>query len=180
MASKRRPNFSTLATLRTGREGLLCIGCGLAGSGWNLSGPAGWPTEKIWLHRVRVRLGVRLGLGSGLGSGSGLGLRLGCKKTEKTESIRGVPIRIPVPLPPSVSGFYQVADRSRALPPAGWSVGALFYALFRGGYLSGQLPAASKVGWSVGYFTHCATSRSSGKILSVCYRLCVLIIDKIT
>ena len=118
---------SQLWQLRTGREGLLCIGCGLAGSGWNLSGPAGWPTEKIWLHRVRVRLGVRLGLGSGLGSGSGLGLglglRLGCKKAEKTESIRGVPIRIPVPLPPIVSGFYQVADRSRALPPAGWSVG---------------------------------------------------------
>jgi hypothetical protein len=174
MASKRRPNFSTLATAHG--EGGFIMYCGLAGSGWNLSGPAGWSTEKIWLHRVRVRLGVRLGLGSGLGSGSGLGLglglRLGCKKAEKTESIRGVPIRIPVPLPPSVSGFYQVADRSRALPPPRVGRSVPSFTHFLGGYLSGQLPAASKVGWSVGYFTHCATS--SGKILSVCYRLCVL------
>ena len=114
------------------------------------------------LVRVRVRLGVRLGLGSGLGSGSGLGLglglRLGCKKAEKTESIRGVPIRIPVPLPPSVSGFYQVADRSRALPPPRVGRSVPSFTHFLGGYLSGQLPAASKVGWSVGYFTHCATS----------------------
>ena len=114
--------------------------CGLAGSGWNLSGPAGWSTEKIWLHRVRVRLGVRLGLGSGLGSGSGLGLglrlRLGCKKAEKTESIRGVPIRIPVPLPPAFRVFTKSPTEVAHSPPAGWSVGALFYALFRGGILA--------------------------------------------
>jgi len=138
------------------------------------------------LVRVRVRLGVRLGLGSGLGSGSGLGLglglRLGCKKAEKTESIRGGtdPYSSAAALP-AFRGFTKSPTEVAHSPPrrVGRSVPSFTHFL-GGGCLSGQLPAASKVGWSVGYFTHCATSRSSGKILSVRYRLCVLIIDKIT